>query len=85
MVNIDPAFGHNFLQITIGNCVSDIEKHSVQDHGSGIVAAFEINRHGLIRTLKIEGLHLAQLADTAQASKTLRQNLVWLHGVRLEN
>jgi len=48
MVDFDPAFRHDLLQIAIRNGISDIEKHRVQDYVSGIVTTFEINRHVLI-------------------------------------
>jgi hypothetical protein len=69
MVNFDPTFRHNLLQITIRNGISLIEKHRVQDHGFGIVAAFEINRHVLILTLEFKTRHLTQIIKQAQILK----------------
>ena len=74
MVNFHAAFGHDFLQITVGNSISDIEKYSVEDHAFRILASFEVNRHGLIPALKYKGLRLTQLAKNAHVLKTLRQN-----------
>ncbi len=74
MVNFHAAFGHDFLQVTVGNSISDIEKYSVEDHAFRILASFEVNRHGLIPALKYKGLWLTQLAKNAHVLKTLRQN-----------
>ena len=69
MVNFDPTFRHNLLQITIRNGISYIEKHCVQDHGFGIVAAFEINRHVLILTLEFKTRRLTQITKQAHILK----------------
>jgi len=69
MVNFDPTFRHNLLQITIRNGISLIEKHRVQDHGFGIVAAFEINRHVLILTLEFKTRRITQIIKQAQILK----------------
>ena len=69
MVDFDPAFRHDLLQITVRNGISDIEKHRVQDDGSGIVAAFEINRHVLILTLEFKRRRLTQAGQVAHIQK----------------
>ena len=42
MVNFDTSFRHDLLQIAIGNRISNIEKHRVQDDIFRILAAFSI-------------------------------------------
>ena len=76
MVNFDPTFRHNLLQITIRNGISYIEKHSVQDHGSGIVAAFKINRHVLILTLEFKRRRLPQVTKQAHILKVCDRTLL---------
>jgi len=51
MVNRDAALSHDFLEITVGYCVADIEKHSVQDHVFWKMSAFEID-HGMNANLR---------------------------------
>jgi hypothetical protein len=41
MVNIDATLFHDFLQVTIGYAVTDIEKHSVQNDFFGKVGTFK--------------------------------------------
>jgi hypothetical protein len=74
MVHLDPTLDHDFLQITIGNSISHIEKYSVLDDGFGIVAAFEVNRHDLIPARQFKRRRQSQLGDQAHIPKSLRQN-----------
>ena len=74
MINLDPAFRHDLLQITVGNRISDIEEHRVQNHRFGILAAFEIIRHVLILTLEFKRRRLPQVTKQAHIPKSLRQN-----------
>jgi hypothetical protein len=69
MVDFDPAFRHDLLQITVRNRISDIEEHRVQDHRSGIVAPFEINRHVLILTHEFKRRRLTQAGQTTTFKK----------------
>jgi hypothetical protein len=69
MVDFDPAFLHDLLQVTVRNRISDIEEHSVQDDRSGIVAAFEINRHVLILTHEFKRRRLTQAGQVAHIPK----------------
>jgi hypothetical protein len=45
VINGDAPLSHDLLKVSIGHGVTDVKKHSVQDHGLGVVHAFEINRH----------------------------------------
>ena len=69
MIHVDPAFGHDLLQITIRNRISNIEEHGVQDDGFGIVAAFEVNRHVLILTRQFKMRRLSQVCTLAHILK----------------
>ena len=74
MVDFDPVFLHNFLQITVGNHISCIEKHPVKDPGSGIVATLEINYHDLISTRCFKARLLTRIGKQSQIHKFMRQN-----------
>ena len=74
MVDSDTSFRRDLHQIAIGNRISDIEKHRVQDDIFRMVAAFEVNRHVLILTCQFKGRRLSQLGKQAHISKSLRQN-----------
>ena len=63
MVDFDPAFHHDLLQITVKNGISNLEKHRVQDDISGVVAAFEINHHVLILTHEFKRPRLTQASQ----------------------
>jgi len=60
MVNFDTPFRHDLLQIAIGNRISDIEKHRVQDDAFRILAAFEGNPHVPILTFKFSDQQLTR-------------------------
>jgi len=45
VINGDAPLSHDLLEVSIGHSVTDVKKHSVQDHGLGVVHAFKINRH----------------------------------------
>jgi hypothetical protein len=43
MVHLHAPFGEDLLKIAIGDGVTDIEKHGVQDYHPRVVYALEIN------------------------------------------
>jgi len=45
VINGDAPLSHDLLEVSIGHGVTDVKKHSVQNHGLGVVHAFEINHH----------------------------------------
>jgi|TARA_R110002073_G_scaffold53384_3_gene137916 hypothetical protein len=60
MVNFDTSFGHNLFKIAIGNRISDIAKHRVQNDAFRILAAFEGNPHVPILTFKFSDQQLTR-------------------------
>lgn len=74
MVHLGPAFGHDLVQITIGNHIPHIEKHRVQNHAFRIIAALEVNCHVPIPARQFKRRRLSQLGEQAHISKSLRQN-----------
>ena len=69
MVDFDPAFRHDLLQITVRNSISDIEEHRVQDDDFRIVATFDVNRHDLIPTCQFKERRLSQVCTLAHILK----------------
>ncbi len=69
MVNFDTSFRHDLLQIAIGNRISDLEKHRVQDDIFRILVAFEVNRHVPKLTFEFKGRRLSQLGKQAHIPK----------------
>jgi hypothetical protein len=61
MIYFNPTFGHNFLQVSIGDAVTHVEKHGVQDHAFREVVPFAINRHSRSVAFKNKGQHLPQI------------------------
>jgi hypothetical protein len=45
MVNVYASFSHDFLQITIGNRITDVKENSIEDDAFGEMCPCEIDRH----------------------------------------
>jgi hypothetical protein len=69
MINLNAAFGHDLLEIPIGDTVADIEKHSVQDHAFRAMAPFEVNRHSWGLSIKLKSPHLPFASQSSQPQK----------------
>jgi len=46
VVDRDATLGHDLFKVAVGDSLTDIQKHGVQDDGLRKMHAPEINRHG---------------------------------------
>ena len=69
MVDTNTALSHDLFKITIRDAIPDIEKHRIQDHTFGVVASFEINRHGQRPTACLCCKRVAKSASKGKTAK----------------